>query len=135
MNDNPVSKTSNLCVAKLTNSRAIACPVFIDWGALILIALNHNLIRPELIRGSLNTKLLLLVIDIYMPNDIVCEHYRGFIGRSELVAFKPMHNLPSESLLTRNRVKLKCVINRLYLFSRRNETMVALTSAIAHNQF
>jgi len=48
MNEQLVPKTINLCVVKLANSRAIG-----KFHALILIALNRNLFRPDLIKDSL----------------------------------------------------------------------------------
>ncbi len=48
MNEYLVSKIFNLCVVKLSNS-----PLLLAFHALILIILNHNLIRSDLIRGSL----------------------------------------------------------------------------------
>ena len=48
MNEHLVSKMINLCVVKLSNSGAITCVSRLD-----LDRFEHNLIRPDLIRGSL----------------------------------------------------------------------------------
>jgi len=48
MNEHLASKIINLCVVKLSNSDAITCVSRLD-----LEYFEHNLIRPDLIRGSL----------------------------------------------------------------------------------
>ena len=48
MNEHLVSKIINLCVVKLSNSGAITCVSRLD-----LDHFERNLIRPDLIRGSL----------------------------------------------------------------------------------
>ena len=48
MNEHLVPKIINLCVVKLSNSGTITCVSRLD-----LDHFEHNLIRPDLIRGSL----------------------------------------------------------------------------------